>query len=212
MFNIHHDSGANRCVTNKLHLLHDVEDIQPFKIQGANAEEGHLQCTKRGIFKLLCTDSSTIDVLVYYTPQVDGTILSPSAIRLDSTNPYTIWSKTCDTSTSDGLLEFKSRNHHEAYINIKMINGLWYSSQDNIVDSQVKALDDTTAFINVITAEATYELWHQRMGHPGEKVMSKLHECVDGIANLLLHKRDGYIGTPRLSNIIMSCNVGLQTH
>lgn len=37
-----------------------------------------------------------------------------------------------------------------------------------------------------ITAE--YELWHQRLGHAGDKVMANIHKCVDGVPNLQPHK------------------------
>ena len=190
-FSIHHDSGANRCVTNKLHLLHDITDIQPYRIQGANSEEGFLTCTKQGILKMLCNDMSTIDVLVYYTPHVEGTIISPSAVCLQDSNPYTIWNKTCDTQTGEGILEFKSRNHHSAYVDIKMTNGLWFSSQAKYIENHIHT-SNSPGFIKTMTAEASYELWHQRLAHPGEKIMHNIHNCVDGIPNLSTKRHQFY--------------------
>ena len=135
------------------------------KIQGANANDGFLTCTKQGIFRLQCSDMSTIPIPMYYTPDVDGTIVSPSAICLSPSNPYTIWTKTCDTQTGAGILTFKSRRHHEAHIDICMMNGLWFSYQKGHTGANI--LSDNV--VRTLTAEAVYELWHQRLARPGEK-------------------------------------------
>ena len=39
-----------------------------------------------------------------------------------------------------------------------------------------------------MSSRAEYELWHQRMGHAGERVMQNLHKCVDGVPNLSSNK------------------------
>ena len=95
--NLHHDSGANRSVTNDLSLLYDVEQItNPYTIQGANETSGFLSCTHKGMFNLKCNDNSYIQVPVYYSADVDGTIISPTEICMHNATRYHIWEKTCD--------------------------------------------------------------------------------------------------------------------
>ena len=74
--NLHHDSGANRSVTNDLSLLSEVKKIEnPYTIQGANENSGFLSCTHKGMFNLRCDDNSYIQVPVYYSTDVDGAII-----------------------------------------------------------------------------------------------------------------------------------------
>ena len=182
MFSIHHDSGANRSVTNNLSLLYDIRDITPYTMQGANETAGHLTCTKQGKLDLQFSDTSYITVSVYYTPDIDGTILSPTEICLSPINPFHKWHKTCDITTGSGTLTFYSKNASTpAVIDLYMDNGLWFSKQ-SFRSTRVQSPE--TAFVKTLTAEATYELWHQRLGHPGQKVMNTIHNCTHGPPSL----------------------------
>ena len=101
---IHHDSGANRSVTNKRELLHSIEPIPKVCIQGANKGTGFLNCTEKGIFNLTCTDGSIIPVTVYITDDVEGTILSPTDICISHYNKFSTWEQRSEINSNKGYL------------------------------------------------------------------------------------------------------------
>lgn len=41
-----------------------------------------------------------------------------------------------------------------------------------------------------MSARVEYELWHQRLAHTGERMMSTIHQCVYDIPNLHTHKHN----------------------
>ena len=47
---------------------------------------------------------------------------------------------------------------------------------------------NTTPQIRALSQKAEYELWHQRLGHAGEKAMANIHKCVDGVPDLNPHE------------------------
>ena len=59
-----------------------------------------------------------------------------------------------------------------------MSNGLRYSHQSHI-NTYHSTL--TRGCVQVLTAETSCELWHQRLVHPGKKVMEQKHHCSDGV-------------------------------
>ena len=64
-------------------------------------------------------------------------------------------------------------------------NDLWY--HDNFISqscnsSSIKS--NTTPQINVLSNAATFELWHQRLGHPGSRTMENIHKYVNGVPKL----------------------------
>ena len=62
---LHHDSGANRSVTNNLDLLHNIENLAtPYVIKGASESYGFLTCTQKGMLNIVCKDESIITVPV----------------------------------------------------------------------------------------------------------------------------------------------------
>ena len=189
--NLHHDSGANRSVTNDLSLLCDVEEIaKPYTIQGANENSGFLSCTHKGIFNLRCDDDSYIQLPVYYSNDIDGTIISPTEVCMHNPTRYHIWEKTCDIKKGTGTLKFYSHDNSAvpATITLNMTNGLWYSQQCR----HWKPLENDKGYVKTLTANASYELWHQRLGHPGTKIMQYMHQCTQGLPDMSKHKPQFY--------------------
>ena len=176
---IHHDSGANRSVTNNRNLLHSIKPIQQVKIQGANKGSGFLNCTEKGIFNLQCNDGSVIPVPVYLTDDVEGTILSPTDICIYHYDKFTVWQQHSETNSSKGTLKFYSKDScFEATIDLIMKNGLWYSEQS------IFASSPKCEVVKTMTGGAEYELWHQRLCHPGQTVMDSVHISAEGVPNL----------------------------
>ena len=201
-FKLHHDSGANRSITNNLSLLHDVEDIPPCIMQGANAEHGSITAKKKGTMQLHCTDDSHISVPMYYTEDVEGTIVSPTDVCLQNSHLYHSWNKTCNVKTGYGKLIFSSSENAipDAIIDLEMHNGLWYSFhrqftseyQPPIMNTLPTITNISHPSIRTITAEATYELWHQRLCHPGKKIMESISHCVQGVPQLSTKRHEFY--------------------
>ena len=179
---IHHDSGANRSVTNNRQLLHSITPIPQVKIQGANKGSGFLNCMEKGIFNLQCNDGSIIPVPVYLTEDVEGTILSPTDICIYHYDRFTVWEQRSETNSSKGTLKFCSNDScFEATIDLIMKNGLWYSEQPERI---VPPTNSQHGVVKTMTAEAEYELWHQRLCHPGQTVMDSIHNTSEGVPNL----------------------------
>ena len=183
---IHHDSGANRSVTRHRHLVHSITPIQPLKIKGANEGSGFLSCSEKGFFDLLCDDGSFISVPIYVTNDGEGTILSPTDICLHHYDKYSAWKQYSDIGSNTGKLTFFSKHPcNSATISLVMRNGLWYSTQST---RNNRLTSSTKAYIKTMTAEAEYELWHQRLCHPGQKIMESISHSAKNVPNLK-HKR-----------------------
>ena len=72
-----HDNGANRSVTNNRNLLVGRKIITPYHMNGVN---GGITCTEKGYIPWYSDNDQLIMVPCYYTPQVRGTIISPTDI------------------------------------------------------------------------------------------------------------------------------------
>ena len=201
-FKLHHDSGANRSITNNLNLLQNIEEIPPCVMQGANAEHGSITATKKGIMQMLCNDNSHILVPMYYTQDVEGTIVSPNDVCMHNSHLYQNWSKTCNVRTGVGKIIFSSSDSTipEAIIDIQMVNGLWfsfhrqYNSEYQPPNSDILSPSPNICHpcVRTLTAEATYELWHQRLCHPGKKIMESISNCVQGVPQLSTKRHEFY--------------------
>ena len=178
------DSGANRTVTPHRHLLHNITNIPQMSIDGVG---GTITASEVGYLKLCCIDDT---YRTYYCPDVTETIVSPTDITLSHKNNFTAWSQFSDVITGTGNLTFYTKSGlGQAKLSLFMMNGLWYSVQhvNNIQTTPPTKIFPT---IRNISAKAEYELWHQRLGHAGEKVLQNIHKCVDGIPNLHAHKHN----------------------
>ena len=183
-FSIHHDSGANRSVTNQRSILHSITPVTSLNIKGANKDSGFLTCSEQGIFNLQCRDGIIIPVPVYITDDVEGTILSPTDICLHNYNNFSVWEQRSEIDSNTGSLTFLSTdNSYKAIVDLKMENGLWFSHQA-VVHRPFHPQSSNAAYVKTMTAEAEYELWHQRLCHPGQKVMEKIHHAVEGVPEL----------------------------
>ena len=188
-YSLHHDSGANRSVTRHRSILHSISQITPLNIKGANKGSGFLSCTEKGLLNLLCNDGSIIPVPVYLTDDVEGTILSPTDICLHHYDKFSGWHQHSDVANNKGTLTFLAQDsERSASIDLYMDNGLWYSKQP----ASNRNINQTSPTIKTMTAEAEYELWHQRLCHPGQHVMASVHNAVDNVPNLQTKRHEFY--------------------
>jgi hypothetical protein len=64
-------------------------------------------------------------------------------------------------------------------------NNLWYHYLDQVKQHEYDELGSNIgAVVRALSSKETYELWHNRLGHPGETIMSQMHSAVKGIPKL----------------------------
>ena len=181
---VHIDGGANRSITNDERLLHNIQPISNYKMRGADGNPT-INCTKVGYFRLLSQGYGTINVKMYYSPEVTETIASPGDITSSSDNIFEIWNQHANMSNGTGYIEFSSKSGlQRAKIPTVKRNGLWYITQTLLECVHQQSYDPNKISIMRLTAAANHELWHQRLGHPGSTITSKIHLAADGVPNI----------------------------
>ena len=101
------------------------------------------------------------------------------------------------TDTGTAQIIFFNKNEYRPQVSLHMyeINNCWYLDQSYLatVDrakGRRKHFIPTNNYepvVNSISKQAEYELWHQRLIHPGKTCMDAIHNCVDGIPSLKRH-------------------------
>jgi hypothetical protein len=125
--------------------------------------------------------------------------MSPTDIVVTNNNQYKTWTQHADLSTNTGYIEFSNPSTELLTIfPLTNKNGLWYYSTPYYQDINQQKEPDVP-IINRISTSTLYELYHARLGHPGERVMKSIHKHVTGIPQL--RKPDLYkCGTCMLVN------------
>ncbi len=95
----------------------------------------------------------------------------------------------CNVDSGQGWvrLYYRDKSTPITYMLVN-INNPWYHIGDGCtVEDFDLTQQHTTPVIRRLTAEGNYELYHQRLGHPGERAMSIIHKHVDHIPPLKRH-------------------------
>ena len=180
------DSGANRSVTNQKHLLVNFRTIPRYAINGVNEGNPAIHCTGIGYLPWKADTGELLLVRCLYCKEASGTILSPSDINLQYQDKYNGWTLETKFDSQQGQLMFNSRdgiNHlvFTAYSD----NNLWYHYLDQVSNDEYKRLGaQTKAVVNTLNANATYHIWHHRLGHASHKVMMEAHKHCIGIPKM----------------------------
>ena len=177
--NFQNDSGANRIVTDKLDNLQNVQIIDPIPMGGCNKNDSAaIVCTMVGELPISDTSGNILMVKAYYSAEVDGTIISPTALVRQHIDKFTAWLKYCNCDDNKGVLKLIGRNGQDNLsFAIHCSNDLWYHAPDSIGNS-------TAPTINRISNAASFELWHQRTAHAGINILDKLHKHSIGVPPL----------------------------
>jgi hypothetical protein len=68
-------------------------------------------------------------------------------------------------------------------------NNLWFHYLDQVTAQEYKSLGQAaTAAVKMLSTGASYELWHNLLGHPGERIMTEIHKHVSGVPKLKRNK------------------------
>ena len=77
---IQNDTGANRTVTNRKGIIYEYEDATPFPIADVNADDVAIVCTGKGLLQWEAREGYIVIIEVLYIKEVEGTILSHTAV------------------------------------------------------------------------------------------------------------------------------------
>ena len=180
------DGGANRSVTNQRQNLIHFESIPPYPICGVKDGEPALHCTGKGYLPWTDDYGNLLIVPCYYSSDVADTIISPNDIVHQNLERLNEWNFRANHDSELGCLTFIGRDGSTHYkFSAYKENNLWFHY--NVVLNKDDFFDlnqSTKAIANRLTDGAAYELWHHRLGHPGERIMNIIHEKVDGIPKL----------------------------
>ena len=176
------DSGANRIVTDDINKLTNVKIITPIPMGGCNKhDEAAITCTAVGDMTLYTSQGTPMKFKAYYSAHVDGTIISPTAMVRQHFTEYHAWIKYANCESNSGTLKLLGRNDNDPVsFNIFSQNDLWYHQEDTI--ATINTIEKPT--LNHLSNAAKYELWHQRLAHPGQNTMEKIHQHVIGVPKL----------------------------
>ena len=184
---IQSDHGANANITDNIAALEEIHYIEPTGV--ASAEKGsNLTVTAIGKLPLRTADGSIYRILCYYSKDADGTLLSPNAVCAQFRSRfygYHIY------SNMDGKLGEVVLLGREGIDDLVMTtykeNNLWWHTPDHHPLCRPLANDEVTdgdLRVNKLSNAAKWELWHQRLGHCGTRVLETIHKHVDGVPKL----------------------------
>ena len=148
------------------------------------AEGPAIHCTAMGYFPW-CSDAGEIlHVKCYFCQEVAETILSPTDIVSNHIKDFKAWGQHCDMDTKTGWIKMYPRatNLTPLVYTLYNLNNLWYNNSNNHREDYISPW--TQPKIHRLTAPAQYELYHQRLGHPGERIMSIAHLHIEHLPPL----------------------------
>ena len=183
------DPGANRSVTNDRSLLVNFTWLDTtYDIGGVAADEVALQCTGFGYLSWVADNGECLLVRCLYSPQSDGTILSPNDICAQYKERFKGYNFFAMVNNGGyGHVEFLNHKQKpELKFMMTMDNNLWYHVFKTPKQPLASKANETrqNAKIKTLTNRASYELWHNRLGHPSQHVMENLHKYADGVPRL----------------------------
>jgi len=188
------DGGANRSVTNNKEILIKYENIPKYTINGVNDGEVAIYCTGRGYLPWRVESGELILIRCYYYQHTSGTIISPTDVNAQYTDRYHGWVMTTNLDAQTGTFQLSARdgvNHLRlpAYCE----NNLWYYYLNQITNNEYNRIGhNIKAVVKTLTNGASYELWHNRLDYPAQKVMEIIHKHVNGVPKLKRNKFYSY--------------------
>jgi len=123
-------------------------------------------------------------VKCYYSSDAADTIVSPTDVVITEITNYNAWTHRSNIDTGKGYIQFHWRDHDEPLTYpLHMSNGLWYTDSSKCTISDYNP-SHINPIIRHLSQPAAYELWHQRLGHPGKRAMCTIHLYMDDIPEL----------------------------
>ena len=192
------DSGANKNVTNDTRIIRNISTIPPIPIFGVSNKDAACHITAKGITTLSTMDGNTLDIIMYFSESCSGTIISPNAIVRDNSS-FTSWTQTSHLDTGTAQIRFYHRTDftQNRTLLMHMQHDLWFLNQsyNDMIQAahqtKVCVLQEDLAIspflIHKLDKATEYELWHQRLMHPGHTSMEYVDKCATGVPRLHRH-------------------------
>ena len=179
--------GANANATNNLALLEEVIFIKPVSINSAN-KDAPMSMTSVGKIPFTYTSGEIIRPLCYYSPFINGTIISPMSIVYEYEQCFRGFSKVCNCKDNTGYVSLDPLKvpEDQAILPLYSTNKLWYHKEKYKSTMKDKGICKK---ISKLTNAVCYKLWHQRLCHPGKTIMGNIHKH---LKNLPLLKRNSF--------------------
>jgi dUTP pyrophosphatase len=180
------DGGANRSVTSSKDLLVHYRDIDPYPINGVQKGDPAIYCTGTGYLPWRADTGELLLVRCLYCANASGTIISPPDVNMQYSDKYNGWTMETKYDSKIGQLTFNARdgiNHlvFSAYSS----NNLWYHYIDQVTEREYQHIGaQVKAVVNTLNTTALYQIWHQRLGHPGKKIMQEATTNCIGIPKM----------------------------
>ena len=193
-------------MTNDITTLHGVTIIPDHYIGGIGSG---IKCTNKGWYDIIAMDNTTISVPMFYSPNANDTVISPTNIVNTYQDQYDSVLQNFDVSGNKGSLVFYKKdenvnfdiNPHRNQMHFNLKNGTKHTTISLIKKNNLYYVDDpiinavySTSIrsipnddaIYAVKNVAVYDLWHFRLGHPGQQTMENLHKHADGVPSLRL--------------------------
>ena len=180
------DGGANRSVTSSKDLLVHYKTIDPYPINGVQKGDPAIYCTGTGYLPWRADTGELLLVRCLYCENASGTIISPSDVNMQYSDKYNGWTMETKYDDKIGQLTFNARdgiNHlvFSAYSS----NNLWFHYIDQVTEREYQQIGaQVKAVVNTLNTTALYQIWHQRLGHPGTKIMQEAATHCIGIPKM----------------------------
>ena len=198
-FHIQVDSGASDCITLDKHILKHYNPVKPRSI--TTAEKGYKSCAivGEGYLDIQTAAGDWLTGKALHIPNAVGTKVSPTCMSLENPN-FTSWDQITYTgATISHLLLYYCHEHRkDLKFHLHHHNNCWLFIHQGYLGTIQTAKgkksiqfssDDFSSqkTINSLNMSSEYELWHQRLLHPGSTHMGYINKCVDGIPHLARH-------------------------
>ena len=183
---VQNDGGANICLTDNKTLLLNYKTITPKSVKGCSKEGSALKCEGVGYFPWYTSNGARLLIRTFYSPSADGTIFPPTDIQRQYKEKYVGWCFNANCDTGLGQMTLTGRdNTPDMIFDTYMENKLWYHYLHIPSASDMDELKKASHFVcNRLNNQASYELWHNRLGHPGSHIMDTIHKHADGVPKL----------------------------
>ena len=145
-------------------------------------EANNATLTKVGYKDLTCDDGRTLAIRLYYGDNIDGTIISPQAIVQQYKKDFCGWYQAANCDNNTGHLGLMMRDGNKVQFDMICVDNLWFHKQAEQPTSVRQSKGSVV--INRLTDAQAYQLWHERLCHPGKTCMSCIHHHVKGIPQL----------------------------
>ena len=152
-------------------------------MNGVSGDAPALYCTGIGLLPWKAPSGDTLLLKCYYSAEAAETIISPTDAVITTDTDFNAWTQHSNIDTGKGFVQFHRRTGPPVVYPLHASNGLWYTHHQGCT---IADYEDTAAkpTMRKLTTAAMYELYHQRLGHPGERTMKTIHHHMEHISPL----------------------------